>query len=173
LKNVFLNKGQYEEAGRAYFKERQTRRRTHLPLKRARQCYLDELNDIAKSGLTRKYQLLNFSLRHIFAYLLDWAAEMTCGYGEKPLRTIWWAFVSIVIFSFLYSLSGGIVSINGATLNWLDYLNYSFGAFATVGFANFSTSTPLAQTLTSIEALVGISLLALLMFTLGNRISRS
>ncbi len=58
-------------------------------------------------------------------------------------------------------------------MSWIDYINYSFGAFTTIGFSNFQTTTALAQTLTSIEALLGISILALLMFTLGNRISRS
>ncbi len=55
----------------------------------------------------------------------------------------------------------------------LDYVNYSFGAFATVGFARFITVNALAEALTSIEALFGMATLALLMFALGNRISRS
>jgi hypothetical protein len=69
-------------------------------------------------------------------------------------------------------MSGGIVSEAGP-MTWLDYFNYSFGAFTTMGFNQFHATTPLAQTLTSIEALLGISILALLMFTLGNRLSRA
>ncbi len=39
-------------------------------------------------------------------------------------------------------------------------------------FSRFETTGVIAETLASIEALLGISILALLMFALGNRISR-
>ena len=103
---------------------------------------------------------------------MDWLADMLCGYGEKPLRTILWAVVILLVFPLLFYSSGGVVSQNGQ-MTWLDYMNYSLGTFTTIGFSQFVPETPLAQVLTSIEALLGISILALLMFTLGNRISRS
>jgi len=173
LKNAFIESGRYDDASWAYIKERQMEKKTHWPPSRARFCYSNELEDMPIGGLGRWRRLLNFYVRHLFAYIADWLAELTCGYGERPLRTLMWALATIFIFPFFYWLSGGIVSAEGAALTWLDYLNYSFGAFTTIGFSNFAAVTPLAQTLTSIEALLGISLLALLMFALGNRINRT
>ena len=148
-------------------------KRTHWPPKRARDCYPNELEHLSSDNLKRWWQLLKFYIRHLFTYITDWLAELTCGYGEKPLRTLVCALVVIFVFPMFYWLSGGVVSARGELLTWLDYLNYSFGAFTTIEFSSFDTINPLAQTLTSVEALLGISLLALLMFTLGNRISRS
>ena len=104
-------------------------------------------------------------------WVLDWAAELSCGYGEKPMRSIVCATGILLIFPILFWLSGGVVSDTGL-MTWLDYFNYSLGAFTTMGFSEFRATTSSAQTLTSIEALLGISILALLMFTLGKRISR-
>jgi uncharacterized protein YjbI with pentapeptide repeats len=173
LKNNFRSIGQYDDASWAYIKERQMGKRTHWPPRRARDCYPAELDRLPSSGLRRRWQLLKFSIKHLLAYITDWIAELACGYGEKPLRTLGWAFVVIFAFPIFYRLSGGVISVGGMPLTWLDYLNYSFGAFTTIGFSNFATVNPLAQILTSVEALLGISVLALLMFALGNRISRS
>ena len=148
-------------------------KKTHWPPRQARACYPNELASVPSDSLRRWRHLLHFYVRHLFAYVGDWLAELTCGYGERPFRTLGWALATIFVFPFFYWLSGGILSTTGAALTWLDYLNYSFGAFTTIGFSNFAAVTPLAQTLTSIEALLGISLLALLMFALGNRINRS
>ena len=173
LKKVFLNQGEYEQASWAYIKERQMERMTHWPPSRAQSCYSDEWDGVARSGLKRQLHLLAFSVRHLYRYILDWIAEVTCGYGEHPLRTVWWALATISVFPVFYWLSAGVETVNGVPMGWIDYLNYSLGAFSTIGFSNFVTINSLAQTLTSIEALLGIAILALLMFTLGNRISRS
>jgi len=169
LKNNFYGMGLYEDGSWAYVRERQRRRATYNP-KRARQYYGEEFPE--QSSLL-SWRLWWFYLKYTWKWLLDWAAELSCGYGEKPLRTLAWALVVILLFPFCYWLSGGIVSADDTPLTWLDYLNYSFGAFTTIGFARFITANWVAETLTSLEALLGISVLALLMFALGNRISRS
>lgn len=112
-----------------------------------------------------------FFIKYFFKWIFSLFAEISCGYGEKPIRTIFVAIFSIILFTFLYKISGGIISTQ-ADMTYLDYFNYSLGAFTTIGFNNFQAITHLAQTLTSIEALSGISILALLMFSLGKRISR-
>lgn len=173
LKICFMAGGQYDDASWAHVKERQLGRKTHWPPSRARACYAEELEGLVASGLRRHWKLLRFYIRHLRSYISDWIVELTCGYGEKPLRTLWWALAVVLILPIFYWLSGGIVSADGTPLTWLDYLNYSFGAFTTIGFARFVTANWIAETLTSLEALLGISVLALLMFALGNRISRS
>lgn len=164
LKNPFMSSGRYDMASRAYIKEKQLRRSMLAPWL-ARRYYPDRLG----SGAARRAW---FYLSTTWKWLLDWAGDLSCGYGERPLRPIAWTAVIIASFAVLFYLIGGIES-DIEPMRWIDYLNYSLGAFTTMGFDQFHARTPLAQTLTSLEALSGISILAILMFTLGNRISRS
>jgi uncharacterized protein YjbI with pentapeptide repeats len=168
LKNAFLSAGRYDDASKAYFKERQLEKITLAPW-RAVDYYGASKHRGFKIGSISWW---GFRLHYTLKWVANWVAELSCGYGEKPLRSLLWAFFSIVLFSLTYYLSGGI-AITGENMTWLDYFIYSLGAFSTIGFDKFQASTPLSQILTSLEALSGISLLAILMFTLGNRISRS
>ncbi|MEM7119407.1 MAG: ion channel, partial [Chloroflexota bacterium] len=165
LKTLFLNNGRYADASWAYVRERRTRRKMHAPTVAShyfRTSYPAE-------GRLRHIRRVWFYAKHLFLWLVDWLAELSCGYGERPLNTIILAFASLIIFPFIYATTGGI---DGAT-TCLDYFNYSLATFTTIGFSQFTAITPLSQTLTSLEALLGIALLALLMFVLGNRISKA
>lgn len=168
LKILFTNNGQYADASWAYIKERQFKKQMHS-LGNARINFRREFPD---QGRYKKIRQLGFYLKHFYFWVLDWIAELTCGYGERPLRPIFLAALTLFTFPGFYALSGGVVS-EGGQMTWLDYFNYSFATFTTLGFNQFSAVTPLAQTISSIEGLVGISILALLMFVLGNRISRA
>jgi uncharacterized protein YjbI with pentapeptide repeats len=168
LKNAYLSHGRYKEASQAYIRERQLNRMMHYP-KNAEQYFTE---DFARAQAVLSWHWWKFYLEHTIKWFLDWAAELSCGYGERPLRTVAWAAVILLMFPFLYAWSGGVETTTGP-LSWIEYFNYSLGAFTTIGFAQFEATTPLAQTLTSMQALLGISILALLMFALGNRISRS
>ncbi len=167
LKIAFANNGRYAAASWAYVRERQARRQMHNPF-RAQIHFPLQYPETGRFVLLRR---VGFYIKHFFAWLLDWIAELSCGYGEKPLRTIGLSFVILITFPFIYAWIGGITSTQGTMTN-LDYFNYSLGAFTTLGFSEFEAKTAVAQTLTSLEALLGISILALLMFVLGNRISR-
>ena len=118
-------------------------------------------------------------MKYFFKWLLDWATELFCGYGERPLRTIGVAVLVLTVFSFVYWATAGVGWHNPAlgkyiaSTNFLDYVIYSAGAFATVGYEGLKAINAAARIWTAIEALLGIAILALLMFTLGNRISRS
>jgi uncharacterized protein YjbI with pentapeptide repeats len=169
LRSSFLKHGFYDDASWAHFKERSLERQMHQSCQ-AKLYYGDELPENATLLSWRWWW---FYLKHTARWVLLWGAELSCGYGEKPLRSIGWALAVVLIFPVFYWLSGGIVSTNSRPLSALDYLNYSLGSFTTIGFARFNTANWIAETLTSLEALLGISVLALLMFALGNRISRS
>lgn len=168
LRSSFLKHGFFDDASWAHFKERALERKTHSP-GQARLYYGD---DLLEKATPLSWQWWRFYLKHTVRWIQLWGAELSCGYGEKPLRPIWWALTTILIFPFLYWAFGGIQA-NGSPPTWVDYLNYSFGAFTTIGFARFETTNWMAETLTGLEALLGISILALLMFALGNRMSRS
>jgi hypothetical protein len=89
------------------------------------------------------------------------------------MRTVGLAAAVILGFAPLYWASNGIADKSGDLLLWSDFLMYSMSTFATVNLPRFDVINQAAELLTSLEALLGISALALLMFVLGNRISRS
>lgn len=168
LKTSFFNNGMYQDASWAYFRERIVERRMH-GLNQIMLYFGDSIQN-------KKFYPLHYFWLHIkhtiiwLAFLLE---ELTCGYGERPLRTV--ALAAAVIFGYvpLYRISDGIADKSGNPLYWFDYLVYSMSTFATVNLPRFDIINQSAEWLTSIEALLGISVLALLMFVLGNRISRS
>jgi hypothetical protein len=169
LKNAYLSNGRYREAGWAYLKERRMRRATLAPW-RAR-TYYGEAIAVQPGWLHWRWGW--FYLKYTWLWFFDWFTDITSGYGERPLRTMWLALTIILIFPWLYQWSGQLALENGSVLLWIDYFIFSLGAFTTMDFARFATTGWLAETIASVEALLGISILALLMFALGNRISRS
>jgi len=150
LRNNYLSLGRYLDASWAYVKERQMERLAVSPFARE------------KGSQTR-----------IDKWLSNYIAGLSCGYGERPIMPIVWALIAIVTFSVLYVQPGEIISTTQAPLGWLDYVQYSLAAFGTIGSPGMSPGNEWAKLFTSLEAVFGISMLALLMFTLGNRISRS
>jgi uncharacterized protein YjbI with pentapeptide repeats len=165
LKNSFSAQGRYFDASWAFFHERQLERCMRAPIRVAQYYgqHLEKAPPFAKAW---------FYLCQFFVWLGFWAAELSCGYGERPWRAF--GMSSIIIFSFtmLYSLSGGI-NIQGGRVSYWDYLLYSISAFATINFQRYVVTNPLAEALTSLEALSGIAIVALLMFAFGNRMSRT
>jgi uncharacterized protein YjbI with pentapeptide repeats len=154
LKESYLQGGNYGEASWAYFKECQMRRMTHWPPKRARACYDHELEDLREKGIKRITQLTGFHVHHTYSYLVAWFMELSCGYGERPMRTVGVAAAILLVFPFLYAASGVIQIVHHASP--LDYIIYSLGAFTTIGFTNFKTTNWVAQVITSIEAFLAV-----------------
>jgi uncharacterized protein YjbI with pentapeptide repeats len=104
----------------------------------------------------------------------NWAYELLTGYGERPLRPVIWAAVVIAVFTGVYAGAGNIASGDGgASHNFLTALTHSIATFATVGFNTLEPDGWGARLLTAIEAMFGIGLFALFVFTLGNRMRRS
>jgi len=168
LKSCFLGNGNYDDASWAHIKERQMLRLSNHPA----HAFSHYREEIPKDTPRRFWKLSAFYVKHTSQWLLQWAAELSCGYGERPGRVVFWAAVILVLFPFLYRLSGGIVSTTGYPVSWIDYFHYSMAAFSTIGFPDLISANDTAKLLTSLEALLGISALALLMFALGNRISQ-
>ncbi|MCI0558723.1 MAG: pentapeptide repeat-containing protein [Nitrososphaera sp.] len=168
LKNAYLSSGRYREASWGYLKERRMRRATLAPW-RAKSYYGDAL--VQRPGFLG-WRRGWFYLKHTWLWFFDWLNDTTSGYGELPLRTLWLVLVIITLFPLFYRWSGQVVLQSGAALQWIDYFIFSLGAFTTMDFGRFTTTGSLAESIASIEALLGISILALLMFALGNRIRR-
>ena len=169
LKNNFLSLGKYNDASWAYIKERQMDRKSNNPLQ-AKLYYGNlELNHPEKPI---SFESLLFNLRHFIKWITCWIDELICGYGEMPFRVITWTLIIIFLFSYLYFLSRGISNSSDIPLMKIDYLEYSLFSFSTMSLADIIAVNHIAKILTCIESILGICMLSLFMFTLGNRIEK-
>lgn len=104
----------------------------------------------------------------------NWAYELLTGYGEHWWKPVIWALAVVLCFALGYSAAGNVASGDGSgTHDFLTALTHSIAAFATVGFNTLEPVGWGARLLTAIEAMFGIGLFALFVFTLGNRMRRS
>jgi uncharacterized protein YjbI with pentapeptide repeats len=158
LKNNFNSMGRFADASWAYENER---------------------------AMERKVLGQEWRSRHPKAWLNLWhwltnlAASLVTGYGERPERTISTAGAVIVAFALAYD---GLNNIDpnfgqgGAAsrdLCFWDALVFSGATFFTAGFGTMEPIDRGARAMAVIEAGLGITLIALAIFTVGNRISRS
>ena len=98
-------------------------------------------------------------------WLRNWAYELATGYGERPWNPVIGGVLIILGFA------GGFCATR-AIANFWDALIYSLATFATFNLADTGPTGRGADVASSVEALLGISVLALVIFTLGNKMSR-
>ncbi|MBC8264164.1 MAG: pentapeptide repeat-containing protein [Anaerolineales bacterium] len=181
LKNNFAEIGRYDDAAWAYRKERRMEKMCSAP-GRAREFYgesqLKDTWDLKESKWKAlpvwHPRVLWFYTRHTLKWLADWFVELLCGYGESIWRVLAWMVFVIVGFAAYYQVTHAVVtsSQDAATSLW-DHLIFSLGAFTTLQPARLQAARPGVELLTTIQAIIGISLAGLLGFVAGNRIRRS
>ena len=109
----------------------------------------------------------------------NWAYELLTGYGERVYMPVIWAGVVVLVFALIYAAAGNIASGDVGALqshpthSLITAFTHSISAFATVGFNTLEPVGWGARLLTATEAMFGIGLFALFVFTLGNRMRRS
>jgi hypothetical protein len=172
LKNNFKELGRYDDASWAYRKERRMERKMSAWCRAARE-YREE-----KERIEEKHRWLGrpwFYIRHGAKWLADTAVQGVTDYGESPRLVLGWAaLILLVVYSLIYWAAAGRPTPSGNFLTFaLDYLLLSLGSFSTLGLRELGSLNIATRLWADSEAMLGISLLALLMFTLGRRISRS
>jgi hypothetical protein len=161
LKNNFNQIGRYEDASWAYVKEQQMERMAFYQAWRSHGW-----------KVWRGWGSL-------WRWLRNWAYELATGYGERVYMPVLWAIVVIVVFAAIYAAAGNIASGDVGALQGqpthspATALVHSISAFATIGFNTLEPQGWGAHLLTALEAMFGVGLFALFIFTLGNRMSRS
>ena len=149
LKNNFNQIGRYEDASWAYVKEQQMEKMAYHWQWRAHRWRLWRA-----WGSFRRW-------------LRNWAYELATGYGERPWNTVGLGVFIVAAFAVGFWATR-------AVSNFIDALVYSVATFATFNLARSGLNPEgrAVEAASSIEALLGIGVLALVVFTLGNRMSR-
>jgi uncharacterized protein YjbI with pentapeptide repeats len=147
LKNNFNQIGRYEDASWAYVKEQQ----------------------MEKMAYHWEWRSHGWKVWRAWGpfwrWLRNWAYELATGYGERPWNPVIGGGLIILGFA-------GAFCATRAIANFWDALVYSIATFATFNLADTGPTGRAADLASSVEALLGIAVLALVIFTLGNKMSR-
>jgi uncharacterized protein YjbI with pentapeptide repeats len=185
LKNNFNQIGRYEDASWAYVKEQQMEKMAHYWRWRAwgQSEEAEEAEEAEEGPSVWEWRSWGWKVWRawgpLWRWLRNWAYELATGYGERVYMPVVWAIVVVVVFAAIYATAGNIASGDVGSLqgepthNPLIALVHSISAFATIGFNTLEPQGWGARLLTALEAMFGVGLFALFIFTLGNRMSRS
>jgi hypothetical protein len=136
-------RGQFRDAGRAYVCSRRLERSDIAPGRGDRRC------------MTRWFGL--------------WFADVLCGFGERLWPIVPWIAIVALLPGVLYTLFGGVAGSHGL----LDDLRYSFNQLTDFTPKDLSANNHLVDVVGGIQRVLGIALLGLFGFVLGNRLRSS
>lgn len=114
------------------------------------------------------------SLSRILKTFFSKTNEVVCGYGERPLRVSFWIIIGILLFSIAYYFGSfnEIECCDGSLISQIgNTLYYSICTLTTLGHPNL-TPTGFNKTLTAIESLFGITMIALFTATIIRKLIR-
>lgn len=199
LKANFASLGTYGAAASCYVKEQQMRKALFFPTTAGKRWLVGSLGQPPShawtvSAASFRYRSLSAWLHlRLFLGLIpqelrgqisrwrwarNWLFELLTGYGERPQMPVFWGLVTILLFALVFAGAGNIATGDpaanaGPTHSFITALTHSVAAFATVGFNTLEPVGWEARLLTAVESMLGIGFFALLIYTLGNRMSRS
>ena len=132
-----------------------------------------------RSDVRRKLLMVKGGWNRVRAIFYDWfILKFLTGYGLNVLKPILFSLITIITFAFLFWITGGIVKIvNGIPYkpDFWDHLYHSVITFTSLGYSNIVPNLEighLAQFLVAAESILGVLLIALIIFTITYRISK-
>jgi hypothetical protein len=96
--------------------------------------------------------------------LWKWALRLLCGYGEKPLWEVAWAFVIVLGLACVYSVSA---------ISFPQALYFSTVSFTALGYGSWAIApTAWVKGLGAAEAFIGVFTMALFLITFVRKMTR-
>jgi hypothetical protein len=160
LKNNFNQIGRYEDASWAYVKERCMERKA--------------LYQEHRWWIWPPKRWVPKSWKSWWRWVLAWATEALTNYGQDPWRPIVWAVaLALGLFPLLFWTAGNLHHQDGTSITaYWDAMAYSLTTFGTLSFNDLQPVGIGTRIISAIEAFTGVLLFALVVFTLGNKMSR-
>ncbi|MCB8978562.1 MAG: pentapeptide repeat-containing protein [Ardenticatenaceae bacterium] len=163
LKENFQSIGAYDSASWAYFRERVAERHSILPF-RASKFYVFQLTKEATF-----FSWLGFYVKYTVKWLSALLLELIWGYGQKPQRVLGFCLSIIISFAFIYGALDGIEKLNGVEPTILELLVYSLATFTVSSLPDIEPVSRVSQIISSLEAILGVTSLALFTTALAQR----
>lgn len=187
LKDNFNDLGQYDYARECYIKEREMERKAHWPAWRPLKYHSEEFKDIQSHSLGDRFRRLRLYLKYtsrgdVWTWTVLTFFKLTSTYGQRVKNVLASGLLWIVLFAFLYPMAGVVPLPTGQdVISWRSLINslpssliYSVASFATLQLTvGYTVDTPVAQLLTSAEALIGIIWLAYFVYAFTNMMRSS
>ncbi len=178
--------GEYEEARQGYLNLEQNFRSTGNPdaaswaYRRARRMGKQHARNLVWTDM-RTLDWRRAAVHSVW-YLSDVFVEWLCDYGENLMRVMRAYVVTLVLFAAFYGVSGSLMRLTEASpgplrgLMWRvgDLLTYSFLTMTTSSLPEigFKPSGRMALFMGSLQYTIGVVLIGLFGYVLGNRIRR-
>jgi hypothetical protein len=120
---------------------------------------------LSKSGLAARYLPL---------YLVNLFVDAVCGFGESLWRVIVSFLVLLLGGALFYQISQSVIDASGSVVgSFSENLLFSLGNLVSVSFDNLQPADRLARFMLAAQSLLGIMLVGLFGFILGNKIRHS
>ena len=152
LYNFYIANGSRDQAGRVHYRREEVRRK-----------------------LFREQGGFKWLRSWIFDFFV---LRLLTGYGDKIGRPIGASAAIIAVFAVLFWLTDGIVkNVNDKIVSpgWLDYIYHSITTFTSLGYSNIQPNLAvgsLPQIFVATESVLGILLMALIIFVVTYQVSR-
>ena len=153
-KQTHQRAGDYMTAGDYFFEER---------------CHAWAWKLLRQPGLWRRAS----AAINPFTWLEYLVGRLFFGYGEKPVRLVFWTIAIIVACALAYLDLGGVCLSDGKPLHSIgDAVYFSAVTFTTLGFGDLQPTTGPTRLLAAAEAFTGALTMALFAVTLAKRYGR-
>jgi hypothetical protein len=171
LSGLWTSQGMLQDAGWAYVQSKRYERRTISPIFIWKTHKQDtKSHQIPYPGLHR----LVTTLKYLPKYFGYWFVDAICGFGENIWRVILSILCLIGLSAIGYWSMYGLVDQNGIPYTmFVDYLIFSMGNLTSTSFGDYIPADKLIEFLISVQSLIGITLVGLFGFILGNKIRSS
>lgn len=163
LKENFQSIGAYDSASWAYFRERVAERLSIFPFRASRFYAPQPLKS------TPLIFCIGFYAKYTAKWLSALLLEFIWGYGQKPQRVLGFCLSIIISFAFIYSGLDGIEKLNGVEPAISELLVYSLATFTVSSLPDIEPVSRAAQVFSSLEAILGVTSLALFTTALAQR----
>lgn len=152
LYNFYVNNGRLDQAAAVHYRRGEAHRK-----------------------LLREKGGISWLRSWIFDFLV---LRLMAGYGDKIERPIGASATIIFLWAILFKLTDGIVkNVNGTIVSpgWFDYIYHSITTFTSLGYSNIQPNLAVGsvpQILVAAESVLGILLMALIIFVVTYQVSR-
>lgn len=160
LEGNFRSLGMHEDESWCYLRRRRVQKRLYW--KRTMELYRE-----------KKYiPALGIGARYVGDVLAEWL----CDYGDSLVRVARAFFVTMLVFAAVYWLTGSLHAREGFGVlhryEWINYLLFSLDSMTTVGTSEVALrpTGEMGILLSSLQTVIGTTLLGLFGFVLGGRI---